>query len=329
MTVAHPEMFWLFIVVAGVLGVLVWKFKRGRRDLARLGTEVWSRESANVYLVKSFFRGVCTVLFFVFVILGLAGFHWGRRPIEEDRSGIEIAFAIDVSLSMLAEDVVPNRLDRGKDIIRSIVQDFPDSRFAVVAFGGQAVPVLPMTEDSHAVRSLLGVLSPEMLTFPGTNLERAVDTALAVFPDDSARHQALVLISDGEYHTGNPAAAARTAASRGIPIFSITTGLEEGAGIPLIGGGVAETHDGRAVRTRANPRAMRRLAALTDGEHVMATEGDVFVRVREGLKHHTERRDRDGFRLAEVPRYRMFLALALVFVVLENAIRIVRWRESF
>lgn len=327
MTVTHPEVFWLFAGVVAVAVVLVWRFQRGRRDLSRLGTAVWSREAANVYLVKSFFRAVCTVLFFTFVILGLAGFHWGRRPIEEDRSGLEIVFAIDVSLSMLAEDIGPNRLERGKDIVRSILQDFPSSRFAAVAFGGRAVPVLPMTEDLYAVQSLLNVLSPQRMTSPGTDLERAIETALDAFPDNSARHQALVVISDGEYHSGDPAAGARAAGLRGIPIFTVTTGLEEGATIPLPGGGVAETYGGEVVRTRANPAAMRQLAELTDGIQVAATESDVFGRVSAGLLQHVERRDRDGFRLAEVPRHRLFFALALAFLVLENAIRIVRWRE--
>ena len=327
MTVTYPEVFWLFVIVAVVIPMLVWKYRRGRRDLERLGSEVWSRELANVFLVKSFFRGLCTVLFFSFVILGLAGFHWGRRPIEEDRSGIEIVFAIDVSPSMLAEDVGPNRLERGKDIVRSVVQDFPESRFAVVAFGGRAVPVLPMTEDGYAVQSLLSVLSPETLTSPGTDIEGAIESALDTFPEGSARHQALVLISDGEYHTGNPSAAARSASARGIPVFSITTGSEQGSSIPLTGGGVVETHDGEMVRTRANPSAMRQVAEATDGLHLSAGEGEVFARLREGLAGYTERRDRDGFRLASVPRYRLFLALALLFLVLENALRIVRWRR--
>ncbi len=327
MTVTHPEVFWLFVIVAIMIPALVWTYRRGRRDLKRLGSEVWSRELANVYLVKSFFRGVCTVLFFSFVILSLAGFYWGRRPIEEDRSGIEIVFAIDVSLSMLAEDIGPNRLERGKDIVRSVVQDFPESRFAVVAFGGRAVPVLPMTEDGYAVQSLLSVLSPETLTAPGTDIERAVESALDTFPEGSARHQAIVLISDGEYHSGNPSRAARSAAARGIPIFSITTGLEQGAVIPLTGGGAAETHDGEVIYTSADQSAMRRVAEATDGLHLQAGEGEVFSKLREGLGGHTERRDRDGFRLASVPRYRFFLAPALLFLVLENALRIVRWRR--
>ncbi len=329
MTIAYPEAFWLFIGVMAVVVLLLWKFRRGRRDLARLGTEVWSPVSANVYLVKSFFRGVCMTLFFSFVVLALAGFHWGRRPIEEDRSGIEIVFAVDVSLSMLAEDIAPNRLERGKDVVRSVVQDFAGSRFAVVAFGGKAVPVLPMSEDRYAVESLLTVLSPETLTAPGTDIEEALKVAAQALPESSARHQALVLISDGEYHTGNPDAPARELAERGIPVFAVTTGGEEGASIPLIGGGVAKTNAGEEVRTRANRRVMQRLAETTGGLHLGADEGNVLVRLRDGLEEHTERRDRDGFRLAAVPRYRLFLGFALLFLVLENALRIVRWRDSF
>lgn len=329
MSIAHPEAFRLLLVVPLLAIVLVLNYRGGRRDLDRLMNGVHETTVRNLFLVKSFFGGVSFVAAYVFFTAALAGFSWGLSTVREDRTGLDIVFVVDVSLSMLAEDVAPSRLDRTGDLMRAVVQDLPGSRFGVVAFTGSATRLLPLTEDRAAIESMLDVLSPKLLSTPGTDLERAITAGLNSFPPDSDRHRAIVLFSDGEAHSGNEAGPAREAAARGVPVFSVTVGTPEGASVPLLDGGRAFDRDGNPVHSRADPDRMRRIAEIAEGAHLDAGSPGAFSRLPEALSEFEGRRDSEGFRTVPVERYRFFLGWALFMLLLHLLVRSFRWRGWF
>lgn len=329
MSVSHPDAFRLLFAVPFIILVLVLNYRAGYRDTARLMGSMHESTVRSLYLVKSFFGGLSFVAFYVLIVASLAGISWGLTTVKEDRSGLDVVFAVDVSLSMLTGDAQPTRLARSGDLMRAVVQDLEGARFGVVAFTGSATRLLPLTEDQVAIESMLDLVGPELLSTPGTDLERAVATALESFPSDSDRHRAVVVFSDGEAHSGDASGPAREAAARGIGIFTVTVGTPEGGAVRLLDGGRAFDRDGNPVHSRAEPARMRRIAETAGGLNLDASEPGVFSRLPDALSEFEGRRDSEGFRTVSVERYRFFLGWALVMLALHVLIRSIRWRRWF
>jgi Ca-activated chloride channel family protein len=283
----------------------------------------------NVYVVKWFFSTAALMLAALLLILALAGFTWGERSVEEDRRGLDIAVAIDVSRSMLASDVPPNRLVRARELLRGLIEELPASRFSVVVFKGTAVRVVPLTEDTIALESFLDVLGVDLLSAPGTDVEAGIQSALDGFPEGTSRHRVIVLFSDGESLTGAAAEAARRAGREGIPIFSVATGTEDGAPVMLANGRLLTDTSDRVVVSRMEPDVLQDIAALSGGEFIRADDPDAFARLTRGIRSHEQRRQAEGFRLVPVRRYGFFLTAALCLLAVYLGIRIVRWRNIF
>jgi len=329
MSVAHPEAFRLLAAVPLIILALVLNYRAGCKDMGRLIGGAHETTVRTLFLVKSFFGGLSFVAFYVLLVASLAGFSWGLSTVREDRSGLDVVFAVDVSLSMMAEDAQPSRLARSGDLMRAVVQDLAGARFGVVAFTGSASRLLPLTEDHAAIESILDVVGPELLSTPGTDLERALSTAFGSFPADSDRHRAVVVFSDGEAHSGDESVPAREAAARGIGVFTVTVGTPQGSAVPLRDGGRAFDRDGNPVQSRADPARMRRIAEIGGGVHVDASDSGAFSRLPDALSEFEGRRDSEGFRTVPVERYRFFLGWALVMLVVHVLIRSLRWRRWF
>ncbi len=329
MTVTHPEVFHLLAFLPVVVLVLVLNYRAGCKDTTRLIGSLHETTVRNLFLIKSFFGGLSFVAFYVLLVASLAGISWGLTTVREDRSGLDVVFAVDVSLSMLVEDAQPSRLARSGDLMRAVVQDLDGARFGVVAFTGSATRLLPLTEDNAAIESTLNLMGPELLSTPGTDLERALTTALASFPADSDRHRAVVVFSDGEAHSGDETGPAREAAERGIGVFTVTVGTPEGGPVSLRDGGRAFDRDGNPVHSRAEPARMRRIAEIAGGVHLDASEAGVFSRLPDALSEFEGRRDSEGFRTVPVERYGFFLGWALVMLAIHVLVRSLRWRRWF
>jgi Ca-activated chloride channel homolog len=329
MTIRYPEMLWFLLATIPVGIVLILSFVRGRRDIETFHADREKHAGVNLYLFKAFFSGAFFVLFYVFAVLAISGISWGRKPVEEDRNGLNIAFAVDVSLSMKAQDISPDRLSRAGQIIRGVCQDFPLSRFSVTVFTGDAVKIIPLTNDTTVIESFLGILSPELMTSPGTDMEKGVRAALESLPSNDNRYSVVILFSDGEYHSGVAQKAAREARDRGIPIFTILTGGSQSASIPHPDGDVVRDGSGDIVLTAADPTVMERLASDTEGRFLEASDPQVFASVTDALRDFEGTRNQDGFRLVTVVRYRVFLSMAVLSLLLHLGFRMVRWKRMF
>ncbi|HUX12786.1 MAG TPA: VWA domain-containing protein [Spirochaetia bacterium] len=329
MKIASPGALWFLLLLFPIVLILIRSYGFGRHDLRVLGGR-WQREElGNVYLVKSFFSGLFFCLFFTFAVLSLAGISWGQTPAEDDRAGLDIVIAIDVSRSMLAEDVKPSRLDRSRDIIRGLLRELPGTRYGIAVFKGSGAAVIPITEDRLSIESLMDYLSPAMLTAPGTNIESGIDTALSMFPSATGRFRAMILFSDGEAQDGNPYAAADRATKDGIPIFTVVAGTTQGSTVPLPDGQVVRDGSGRPIESRANIGVLDDISQVTGGVSVQLTDPGVFSELLSALQRHAGSRSTGGFTLADVPRYRIFLGLALMFLVFSLGIRVVKWKNTF
>ena len=185
MSVQHPENLWLFAGLIPIVFLFVGEYLHTRRTLIALGGS-WTGESAqSTVLFKWFLSSLFFFAFYCSTVLAISGFQWGEQPVEQDRKDTDIVFAIDVSRSMLANDVEPSRLERAAELVHGLLQDMPSSRAALLVFKGKAQLIVPMTEDLVAIENALGYLGPEMTTLPGTNVESALNASLSAFPQGS------------------------------------------------------------------------------------------------------------------------------------------------
>ncbi|TVQ35830.1 MAG: VWA domain-containing protein [Spirochaetaceae bacterium] len=329
MTVAHPEAFWLLLVLIAV-ALLQWRgLVQGRRDLRLLSGHWREQDALNLHLVKWFFSSLFFNAAVLFTILGLAGFSWGQEPLEQDRRGLDIAIAADISRSMWAQDIAPSRLERSKDVMRALLQEFPDSRFSITVFKGDAVTAVPLTQDLHAVDAFIDAMDPTMYSSVGTNVEAGIRTSLRSFASGSNRHQVIVLFSDGESLEGAPLRAAREAAAVGVPIFAVGAGTEGGAPIPLPQGGQVRDPANRLVVSRVDIESLTAIAEASEGIMVRLQDADAFGRLVREIRQYEVSMTSDGFRLVPVQRYRLFLTPALILFVGYSMIRIIRWKGLF
>lgn len=212
------------------------------------------------------------------VVLALANPQMGTQLSTVKQSGIDIMIALDVSNSMLAQDVQPSRLDRAKQILQRIVETRPNDRIGIIVFAGHAYLQMPLTTDHSAVKLFLQTLTPELVPTQGTAIAEAVDLAVRAFAsneksnDQNTGHRALIVLSDGEDHESETKTAAQQANNAGVVILSLGIGTQQGSTIPIYANGqkVDEKRDenGQIVTTQLVETSLKTIANQTNGEYV-------------------------------------------------------------
>ena len=329
MTVESPTMLWGLLILVPVVALQARAFVRGRGEIALLGAS-WSRDQVlRLYAVKSFFSAFTFDLFLLFAIVAAADVTWGERPIKEDRSGLDVVIAIDVSRSMLAADVLPTRLDRSTGVVRSMSRQLPGSRTALVAFKGAAITLMPLTEDANSLEILLEGVGPALVSAPGTNIESGLAEALRLFSDSSGAHRAVVLVSDGEELSGDVDGPLAEFRRLGIPVMAVVSGSADGAPVPAWDGTPMVDENGRPVVSRADRTLLERVATRTGGTLFELDAPDLAGELARTLSRFAAVRQSEGFRLVPVRRFRLFLGGAFVALLLSLAVRVLRWRGMF
>ncbi|NOY53388.1 MAG: VWA domain-containing protein [Deltaproteobacteria bacterium] len=259
-------------------------------------------------------------------IVALARPRWGFRWEEIRRRGVDIVVALDVSQSMMATDVDPNRLERAKRKIQDLLTMLRGDRIGLVAFAGSSFIQCPLTLDYGAFRIFLDGLSPDLIPVPGTAVARAIETSLTAFDPKLRTSKAIILITDGEDHGGNPLSAAKKAKEAGVKIFTIGIGKREGAPIPLAGpgGGFKKDHSGNLILTRLDEETLKKIALTTGGAYVHSVTGDMDLQsiylkgIRMGMKQ-TELATRRKKRWTE--RFEWPLMAAVFLLIAEGFLR--------
>ncbi|MFW5689623.1 MAG: vWA domain-containing protein [Spirochaetota bacterium] len=329
MTVVSPRVLLGLLALVPVIALQIRAFVRGRNEIVLLATH-WPREQVTrLFAVKWFFSSLAFDAFVLLSILAAANFTWGEQPVEEDRAGLDVVVAVDVSRSMLAEDVSPSRLARSLAVVRSVSRQLSAARMALVAFKGDAITLMPLTEDTNALEIVLDGVRPSLISAPGTNVERGLEEALRSVPEASFAHRAVVLISDGEALSGDTEGPVAELRSRGIPVMAVLAGTPEGATVPGRDGTALLDEDGRPVMTRANAAMLAQIAARSDGALLRLDETDIVADLASRLNEFSRVRETEGFRLVPVRRYRVFLAAALVALFVSIGVRTARWRGMF
>jgi Ca-activated chloride channel family protein len=276
--------------------------------------------------LKSVMRNWIKFGFFVLAIaalfLGLANLQSGAKMEEVKREGIDIFIAIDVSNSMLAEDIAPNRLDRSKQAILKLIDKLEGDRIGIIVFAGKAYIQLPITTDYAAARLFLSTINTEVVASQGTAIGDAIEIATKSF-DQTPRNKAIIIISDGEDHEENALEMAKKSVEVGISVFTIGMGLAEGAPIPLYNEygkqtGFRKDRDGNTIVTKLNESMLQQIAQAGKGTYVRANN------TRSGLEtifadiNKLEKSEIDSKVFTDYEsRFQWFIALAIIFLIAE------------
>ena len=324
----RPELLLLSISVIPI-ALILWRcFRGGREDLQHLSGNWLRVDYANIYVVKSFFSSLFFILFVVLAVLAATGFRWGNRAVADERSGTEIVFVLDLSNSMLAEDIAPSRLKRSAILAKEIAQSSPGARFAVVGFKGQASLLLPATEDFIALDNLLSSLHPDMITTPGTDIEDGLVKGLDSYTGVFESHKIMVLFTDGEFLKGDTLRPARRFEEEKVSLVAIGVGDEEPANVPLADGSFLTDTDGNILTTEFRPDILKKLTNTAGGALLMANESgvrDLLIEQVVGSGGSAKW----GYEFRQVDRYRFLLQLALVCLIASIAVKYIRWRGMF
>ena len=318
---AYPASLWGLLVVPLMIAAAVIAGRKGRRSLNAIG-----RNSVE-WQVRSFLRNLAMAVFIILAVLAASEPRSGRKPMTGERSGLDVAVAFDVSRSMLAEDLSPSRLDRSVTALQQMLRSLDDSRFSLIPFKGDALLMVPMTEDRVVLDMWAGRLGPGLFTHPGTDVEAALRTARDSFPKGDGRNRVLVLITDGDTLSGRIDRISRELAEEGIPVYTMAVGTSEGSTIPLGDGSYVKDSTGHPVVSQTRMDILKRLAEDTGGSfHELSRPGataDLITDIEEGREFSESR----GIRFVGVNRYRIFLIPSLFFLLFFLLVRIIPWRR--
>ena len=257
-----------------------------------------------------------------FLILGLVNPKIGTQLETVKREGVDIVFAIDVSKSMLAEDIAPNRLEKSKRLVSAIINQLASDRIGIIAYAAQAIPQLPITTDYGAAKMFLQALNTNMLSSQGTALDAALDLSGTYFDDEDQTNRVVFLISDGEDHSEEGATAAQRAADMGIRIFTFGVGTDEGAPIPIKRNGVIDSYkkdmQGETVITKRNATILKEIAQAAEGNYVDGNDTQAVVDfVAETLKNMDKKEFEAKKFVSYKDQFQAFLFAGFLLILLE------------
>tara|TARA_Y100000996_G_scaffold396591_1_gene362841 strand:+ start:1983 stop:2837 length:855 start_codon:yes stop_codon:yes gene_type:complete len=208
----------------------------------------------------------------IFLVIGLINPKIGTELETVKREGVDIVFAIDVSKSMLAEDIAPNRIEKAKRLVSAIINNLVGDRIGIIAYANQAIPQLPITTDYNAGKMFLQGINTDMLSSQGTALNSALDLSATYFNDEDQTNRVVFIISDGEDHSEEAESASLRAAKSGIKIYTFGIGTDTGGPIPIKRNGVLESYkkdqNGEVVITKRNPKILKIISDNSNGQYI-------------------------------------------------------------
>ena len=277
MTFAKPIFLYsLIVLLPGLLLFFVWTNRRREAALARLGNPALvQRLSATVNWPGRRWRNILWFVTLVMLLVALARPQWGVETHEVKQQGIEVMVALDVSKSMLAQDIKPDRLSRAKLEIADLMNRLGGDEIGLVLFSGASFVQFPLTSDYATARSFLDGARPEVISKPGTAIGEAIRTAMAGFDANRPSQKVIVLITDGEDHTADTLSVAQEAADQGILLYAIGFGSPQGEPIPEYNAqgeiaGFKRDQQGQVILSKLDEATLQQIAKIGHGQYFQA-----------------------------------------------------------
>jgi Ca-activated chloride channel family protein len=307
-------------MVVGFLLLQIWKKKAQQRFSE---PDLLKKLAPNKSNFKNILKLIIQVLGVGCVVLALVNPKAGTKLETVQREGVDIVFAVDVSKSMLAEDIAPNRMEKAKRLVSEIINELASDRIGIIAYAAQAYPQLPITTDYGAAKMFLQGMNTDMLSSQGTAISDAIELATTYYNDAAQTNRVLFIVSDGEDHSnGNATAAVSKALDANIKIFTVGVGTEKGGPIPIREKGVLERlkrdAEGEVVITKLQQATLLDIAQEGNGQYI---DGSNTAQAVAQIKEALNQMDKMAFEAKQFSDYKdqfqWFLGAALVLFLLD------------
>lgn len=278
---ANIEILWLLVLIPVFVAGYIVLLRRKQRQLREFGdAELMATLMPNISRTRPVVKFGLVLLALALLIVAAARPQYGQKEKVVKRQGIEVVIALDISNSMLAEDVAPSRLDRAKQMLSKMIDSMVDDKVGVVVFAGEAFTQLPITCDYVSAKMFLNSITPELIKTQGTAIGDAIYTSMRSFgSEESDASRAIILITDGENHEDDALAAAKAANEQGIKIFVIGIGKPDGSPIPIPGtNNFRKDRAGNVVVSKLNEQMCKDVAAAGHGLYVRCDNTNTAMR---------------------------------------------------
>jgi len=247
--------------------------------------------------------------------------QFGSKLEEIKRKGIEIVIALDVSNSMLAEDIQPNRLEKAKQAISRLVEKLADDKIGLIVFAGDAYVQMPVTSDYTSVKMFLSSINTQIVPKQGTDIGSAIDLSMNSFSPDNEASKALIIITDGEDHDDNAVSLAKEAAEKGIVIYAVGVGTPNGTPIPVYSGNqrsFRKDRQGNVIMTKLNEKILREITKAGNGSYIRATNNRLGLNMLFDRISSIEKKELETRIYSEYDeKFQYMIGLALILILFD------------
>lgn len=264
-----PIYLWMLLIIPILVLVRFIVWRKRKRNLRKFGDPSLLKEMMpDVSKYRPTIKYCLLLSAITILIFMIARPQVGSKISHEKREGIEVLIALDISNSMLAQDVIPSRLEKSKLLIEDLVDHFTNDKVGLVVFAGDAFVQLPITNDYVSAKMFLQNINPSLITTQGTDLARAISLSQSCFTQREHIGRAIIVITDGEDHEGGALEAAREAYKKGINVFILGVGTSKGAPIPDGNGGYLKDNSGQIVLSALNEQMCQQVAKAGNGVYI-------------------------------------------------------------
>lgn len=319
MQFGNPEFLYTLIIIPVMAVFLIFAFRRRQKDIAKLGDpRLLNRLSESINRKGRMWQLLLWFLALELLLLGLARPQWGTEVQRLEQEGIEIMLALDISRSMLAEDLKPDRLTRAKLEIVDLMTQLEGNEIGLVLFSGASFIQFPLTSDFATARTFLDSARPGIISRPGTDIGSAIETAMSGFNSQRASAKVIIIFTDGENLSGDAILAARQAAEQDVTIYTIGFGSPQGEPIPEYNDqgvllGYVRDDDGQTVISKLDESTLTQIALAANGQYYRASaSGEELSRLVRNLQQLQTARLDSRFETLRVERFQWFVGAGLL-----------------
>ncbi|SDX61090.1 Ca-activated chloride channel family protein [Lutibacter oricola] len=321
--IEEPTYFIYLAIIPVILTVFLlvfWWKKRKQKQFA--DAALLDKLSPEKSTFKSFLKIIVICLGLAFLVISLANPKMGTKLETVKRQGVDIVFALDVSKSMLAEDIAPSRLEKAKQVVTKIIDKLGSDRIGIIIYAGNSYPLLPITTDHAAAKMFLQNANPDMVSSQGTAINEAIERAITYFDNDEQTNRFLFVVSDGEDHEENTLALAQQATKEGIKTYTIGIGTAEGSPIPIksIGSGISYKKDskGEVVITKMNPAVLKDIASEGNGKYINGNKTKETIDIVEEILVKAEKSEFETKQFSDYKdQFQWFIGIGLLLLLID------------
>ncbi len=322
--IEEPIYFYLFAIVPLLIVIFLLAFWWKKSTQKKFTNDhLLEKLAPNTSNFKAVLKFTFLLIGISFLVISLTNPKMGTKLKTVKREGVDVVFALDVSKSMLAEDIAPNRLEKAKQIITKIIDKLGSDRVGIIIYAGNAYPLLPITTDHAAAKMFLQNAGPDLVSSQGTAINEALNLAKTYYNNDEQTNRFLVIISDGEDHQEETKQVAENMSKEGVKVYAIGVGTEKGSPIPMkVNGsllGYKKDRNGETVITQRKPDVLEAVANVAGGRYIDGNKTSKPVDFIEELISNAQKNEFETKQFSDYKdQFQWFVGLGLLFLFIDS-----------